>query len=379
MSCACAHIERKVTLIRKKYKMAVSPRSKIIFLTSALEQPRIVKRITDSSFTYEQVEVYTFVRSIYNVKNSSRLDSLDNVKCFKIGRFEDGKYLKRILLYFRMLLILYKKYGFRQKKLHVFGFDLRVLSFFIIAGKVTYEISDIMWLYMKNPVKLIISKIDFLLTRLSEKVIFTSEGYYLSYYSFLDKKKIKVIENKFKTYGIVNPVEVILKDKVRIAYIGAFRYEKIIKILLKVCSKYPGNVILNFYGNGPKEIVSEINTASKVCPTIRFNGPFKNPEDLEDIYSQNNINFVAYDNNSDNEKVAMPNKFYESGYFNIPIVCSKDTYVGQRVLSLGMGWEINPTEDEIEQFIRNIKIDEIDKIHNNIKKLNKEKFESKNV
>ena len=58
--------------------------------------------------------------------------------------------------------------------------------------------------------------------------------------------------------------------------------------------------------------------------------PFKNPDDMEKIYSENNLNFVVYDNTLDNEKVAMPNKFYESGFFNIPIVCAENTYVGKK-------------------------------------------------
>jgi hypothetical protein len=108
---------------------------------------------------------------------------------------------------------------------------------------------------------------------------------------------------------------------------------------------------------------------------IFYHGAFKNPDDLEKVYSENNLNFVAYDNKLDNEKVAMPNKFYESGYFNVPIICSKDTFVGERVLQLNIGWVIDPTKEGINCFLKNLSLNEIIQCHQRIKLLNKAIFE----
>ncbi len=93
-----------------------------------------------------------------------------------------------------------------------------------------------------------------------------------------------------------------------------------------------------------------------------FNGAFKNPDDLERIYSENNINFVVYDNSQENERIAMPNKYYESGFFNIPIVCAENTYVGKRVLEEDMGWTIGNKSEEISQFFHSHQCEETFKV-----------------
>ena len=107
---------------------------------------------------------------------------------------------------------------------------------------------------------------------------------------------------------------------------------------------------------------------------ITFNGSFKNPDDLERIYSENNINFVVYNNTLKNEQVAMPNKFYESGFFNMPILCATNTYVGQRALDQGMGWIVDIDQKSIASFFDNLKIEDLIKTHESIKKLDKADF-----
>jgi hypothetical protein len=168
-----------------------------------------------------------------------------------------------------------------------------------------------------------------------------------------------------------------MTDKIRIAYVGSFRYVNIIKDLISSIAGID-KFILNFYGDGSKSILEIIKNNAHAFDNIFYHGTFINPDGLEKIYSENNLNFVVYDNNLDNEKVAMPNKFYESGYFNIPIVCSKDTYVGEKVFQLKMGWVIDSTKQSIDYFFDNLSLDEIIKCHNRIKLLNKSLFEIKN-
>ena len=133
-------------------------------------------------------------------------------------------------------------------------------------------------------------------------------------------------------------------------------------------------IILNFYGDGHKSIVKTMKESAQKYKNISFHGAFKNPDDLEKIYAENNLNFVVYNNFLDNEKVAMPNKFYESGFFNIPIVCAENTYVGKRVLEQNMGWTIGINYEDISSFFRKLKIEDIIKQHNEIKQLDKSFF-----
>jgi len=350
-------------------------KEEVIVLAQSLEQPRIVKRITELSKDYDEVVVYGFKRSIHAVNNFSALSNFDNVKIEIIGNLSNSKYLGRVGNYMKLIFKIFNNYGIRHKCIYVFGLDLRMLSSLLINKSIVYEISDIVWLYSKGVKKFLLSNIDFLLSKNSDKIIFTSYGFYKKYYrNVVDESIIEVKENKLKSYDKVYPIETILEDKIRIAYIGAFRYKDIIKRLIAVVSNN-NRYELNFYGDcHDTEIINMIKKSEIESGNIFFHGPFKNPDDLENIYSQSNINFVAYNNSLENEKVAMPNKFYESGFFNIPIVSARNTYLSERVLDNNMGWAIGVSFNEINEFLEKLSIEEIKQCHDNIKKLDKSLF-----
>lgn len=347
----------------------------LIVLAQSLEQPRIVKRINQKAKEYESVHVYGFTRNVHSVQNFEVLNHNENVEIRIVGQLKNKNYLGRVNLFLKLIFLIYGCFGFKKKSIYVFGLDLRILSFFIINSKVYYEISDIIWLYSSKSKRKILSVLDKYLVGRSHRVIYTTKSFYESYYSnSIDESKIIIEENRLETYGRVKPVDLILSDKVRIAYIGAFRYIGIIENLIKSVSENK-DIILNFYGaTHGGGLLQIIQTATKDFSNVFYHGPFKNPDDLMSIYGENNLNFVVYDNSKENERVAMPNKFYESGFFNIPLVCATKTYVGERVLDQEMGWIIDTDFNSISDFINKISVTEIRECHERIKELDKSQF-----
>ncbi|WBU88812.1 hypothetical protein [Cellulophaga omnivescoria] len=352
-------------------------KNEIIVLAQSLEQPRVVKRITELSNLYKKVIVFGFNRNIHKVNNFSALENFSNVEINIVGNLSNSQYLNRLKSYFSLVFKIYKNFGLKKKNIYVFGLDLRMLTGLILNKSITYEISDIVWLYSKGVKKIILRNTDYFLTKFSNQVAFTSYGFYKNYYKpYISENKISIKENKFKSYGKVKPIQEIKRDKIRVAYIGAFRYSGIIKNLISTLSNNE-MFRLDFYGDcHNKEIIEMMKKAQNSTNNIFFHGPFKNPDDLEEIYENSNVNFVAYDNTLDNEKVAMPNKYYESGFFNIPIICSDNTYLSDRVLEHNMGWSIGISEDEMNVFFNNLTLSKIEDKHNNIKKLDKLLFEA---
>ena len=350
-------------------------KGELIVLAQSMEQPRIVKRINQKAKEYESVHVYGFTRNVHSVQNHEVLKQNKNVKITIAGQLKNKKYAQRAFTFLRLLRLIYGQYGIGRKDIYVFGLDLRMLSFFLFNAKVDYEISDVIWLYASKTKRKIFGRIDNFLAGKSRKVVFTTKSFYDTYYNKSVKEdQVVIAENKLETYGRVHPIEQMLLDKVRIAYIGAFRYKDIIESLIHTAS---GNqdLVLNFYGGTHGgSLMQTIDKATYDCQNIFYHGPFKNPDDLEKIYGENNLNFVVYDNTLENEKVAMPNKFYESGFFNIPIVCATKTYVGQRVSEQGLGWTIDTDVKSISSFLNTISMEELIECHRNIKKLDKSHF-----
>ena len=172
---------------------------------------------------------------------------------------------------------------------------------------------------------------------------------------------------------MVRPLDKLLTDRIRIAYVGAFRYNDIIKDLIEIVIS-DRSITLNFHGDGYPETLSMIKRASNENSNIFFHGAFKNPDDLQGIYSENNLNFVVYQNTLENEQVAMPNKYYESGFFNVPIVCASNTYVGRRSVENGIGWMVDTDQDSMSKFLKNLKVEDLLQKHKHIKKLPKDMF-----
>lgn len=345
--------------------------NRIIVISQSINQPRIINRIISLSEKYSEIIVYTFKRNKYDTKNYINLLN-DNIKVNIIGELEDGVYFNRVYLYFKMLFLLSLKF-FSKKDVYAFGLDSGIFSQIYVFNKKVYEISDIFWLYKKGISRFILRNLDYLICYLSSKVCFTSEGFYRYYYSFLKKENTIIIENKFNSYSKVNSIENLYVDKISIAYIGAFRYKNIMSDILDIISKRE-YIELNFYGEGSTEINNFIKTFEVKFNNIKFHGKFKNPDDLEEIYKKSNLNFVCYDNTLDNERVALPNKYYESGFFNIPILCSKNTFLSELVEENDMGWSIDIDKKNLETFFDNISINEILIKHNNIKKIDKSLF-----
>lgn len=349
-------------------------KNELIFLIQSFEQPRIIKIILDKSKEYDEIHAYGFTRKIHSVKNYTLLNDYENINYEIVGTFEDGKYWNRLSNYFRLLRILYSKHGLSKKNLYVVGIDLRALTLFLFNKHVQYVISDLAWLYYPKPFKQVMGFLDKMLAKTSDKVLMTSKGFFDTYYSkYVKKDKFVLTENKLATYGKVYPLEKIKSDKIHIAYVGAFRYSDIIDNLLNVVNDSP-YLNLNFYGDGSSKIVTKMKQYAEQYDNITFNGAFKNPDDLQKIYENNNVNFVVYDNRLENERVAMPNKFYESGFFNVPIICASETYVGKRAVELQMGWTCGIDEASIKDFFENLDTEQILECHERIKKLDKSMF-----
>lgn len=346
----------------------------LIVIVQSIEQPRIIKKVIEKSKEYNHIDIYGFDRKIHSVKNYDALEDYSNVSIKIISSFTDGQYWTRIGGYLKLIWTLWTKYGWNKKQLYIVGLDIRICCLFLVNKTVEYVISDLMWLYLPKRKKRILKFIDRRLAKISDKIYFTSRSFYERYYAdVVPEERIEITENKLATYGKVHPLDHIIEDKIRIAYIGAFRYTTIIKRLLEVIRNNP-DLILNFYGDGSSDIVKLMKDHAERYTNISFNGAFKNPDDLQEIYANNNLNFVVYNNTMENERIAMPNKFYESGYFNVPIVCAENTYVGTRVTDQGMGWVIGIEIEDIKEFLYSLTIDKIKACHERIKTLDKSLF-----
>jgi succinoglycan biosynthesis protein ExoL len=300
--------------------------NQIIFISSALQQPRHQKRIDILSKEYK-VNVFYFFRNKY----------LNNYKHYindakKIGDVEDGKYYSRIFLLIKLYFMLLKS----NIKL-VYCTSPDQVLFALMAGKrVYFEVGDLYQIDGKNK---IFQYLDNIIIPRIQGLILTSPFFYSGYYKKFENyllNKVVIVENRLvpeldeKISHYREGFEVkVNRKKVKIAVIGSLLFEKSLKLIRDFVSNN-ADVELHVYGDGLIDIFKDI-------PNFFYHGRFKSPEDLAEIYNNIDINIILYDYDNNNVKLALPNKLYESIAYLKPIVCASNVALSDYVVSNNIG------------------------------------------
>ena len=96
---------------------------------------------------------------------------------------------------------------------------------------------------------------------------------------------------------------------------------------------------------------------------VFYHGAFRSPADLPTVYDSFDITVSCYQVSSLNERIAEPNKLYESLFFYKPIVVSDGIYLATRVKELGCGYCIlADTEESIKDFVSSLEASQVKEV-----------------
>lgn len=336
---------------------------KIIFIAPATSQPRYHKRVTQL-LKFCDVEVFAFTRGLYEENTFP-----PNIALNLLGHISFHKYFRRTL---RLILAIFKiRKHVKDKKSHLFyvlSFDCMIIARLCGLKCGFYEIGD---LRQTERFGKALSFLEKLLFRNVLALVLTSSFFYEDFYKkkgFIPKENIFIIDNKVNSaLARKRPGEKkISHGKIVIGLIGLLRYKLPIELLLEFVRKRPEFYVIECFGDGPFRGLVE----SYSCENIRYHGSFKNPEDVPNIYSQIDLNYVVYDNSNINVQLAIPNKFFESAYFGVPILCCQGTSVGK----MAVEWQIGKmlrigSSENFEEDLKSIDIGWIKKCSKNCLKI----------
>lgn len=341
---------------------------KVVFLLAGLSQPRYVKRIRGFIEAGYDIEIYGFAR-----KRKYNIDSnIENYEVVNLGYAPSGSgYLKKILDTKRKLSTIFKRHEKTDVLYYGFSFNIALICK-IYRRKYIYEISDLVYGYFPSKIiRSTFSKIDRIIIRNSILTVMTSKGFYEFLYPNKMLKNVIIQPNKvdssFKNFErTIKPISV---ENLSFSYVGAFRYPNTVFRFARIIGeRYPQHSFLFF---GDSELTEKVKELAAKYKNIKYLGPFKNPNDLPEIYSQINIVIACYDTKTLNERIAEPNKLYESLFFNKPIIVSKNTFLEKQVLEkYNCGYAFDATEDKnIITYIDSLKTKTLEKLVDRIKSI----------
>lgn len=312
---------------------------KLTVVTSSFGSARIKKRILELKKESNTIVLYYFQRNneVLGLRDDV-LDLVDEYHC--VGKIEDGKVFSRIWYYLLLITKLFSPFK-KDQNFYIFGSDLTFLILFL-HGRITFEVADLRVVDVKPPMKNVLQILDKIAVNKISKLVLTSEYHYKQYYArFISPEKVLILRNKLPSVKILtdlNIPSVEINEKITIGLLGVLRYERVIDLLISFIKNNEANYNLIIYGKPSGRYDNDyLSYLDAHNSNISWNGMYNNPEDLEKIYSNIDINFVVYDNVYNNVRIAIPNKLYESILFKRPILCCTESEFGNEVIKLGIG------------------------------------------
>lgn len=344
---------------------------KIVLILPSITHPRFNKRIKTLKKDFS-IEIYAFDRGIYK-KNIIQEDIT------VLGKMENKKYFSRISAYWKIFSLIRQKKG-PNTVFYFFSIDTAFWGFLLLPSKsYIYEIGDFAYLGLNKIVRNLIQFIDLKMIRKSLLTVLASKGFL----NYMKEKTKKISENKILVIPNKMPAEIQKYDRsidllnntesLRFGFVGVLRYPKTVGRFIKIIGeKYPQHSFI-FHGDGGwKSKYLELCSKYK---NLEYGGAFKNPDDLEKIYNTFDIHVACYNIEGINQRLAEPNKLYESIYFGKPLIASQNSFFGEKVADLGVGFNLDARiNDNIISFIDNLTLKQINQAKQAMSKIPTDKL-----
>ena len=294
-----------------------------------------------------------------------------------LARFESANFFGRILQY---PAILFKIRKLLKDSDVVVSWSLDTSLLCALAAKFTglkgkkfvYFYSDVHCMCTKKGS--LISKIlrfaECFNARHANVVAFTSPLYKSEYFEKIAGLKIDnyvLVENKVpktsveKVLGTFDPNNRDFSQPT-IGYFGLLCYKATYKFMVKAAKS---GIKTYFRGKFSPQTTDHIDSS------IEYSGPYKNPDDLPEMYSKINMLYIIHDLAlGTNNQWAMSNRFYDALMTQTPIVVQKGTANEKFVLEndIGISVDIYNPEESVKK-LKAVKKDDLVKWHNNIARL----------
>lgn len=324
----------------------------IVFIVQQLSQPRCIKRIKTFYDAGFPIKVYGFETGVYS-------DNIKNIdfpieRLIKRSRYDSKR--KKVMLFVKTIKQIVKENN-KNDVFYCFGFDFGLLMRFLCNRKFIYEEADILYTNNKGEVRKSLMVADKMIVKKSLLSVFTSQGFVDFLFPKTKPSNIALVPNKlnqfFRGKEELRQAHVVNDEHLKFGFVGLIRFKNtIIRFANVIGHNFPQHEF-HFYGDPERE--DYITDELKSFPNVFFHGPFKNPVDLESIYSKVDVNVLCYDDSDLGVRLAEPNKYYESTFFCVPMVVSNNTYTSQRVIHDGTGFVINAQSDQsIIEFVKHL-------------------------
>ena len=140
-------------------------------------------------------------------------------------------------------------------------------------------------------------------------------------------------------------------EPLRFSYWGIIRNEGLNKSVINKLAN-DSRFLITFYGRKQATALNlEKYCAENGIKNVRFTGEYQE-EDRYDFVKETDILYNLY-NISGTEGMAMGNKYYDGIIFYLPQICTKGSFMGEKITQKGIGAAFDPASDTFADDIYN--------------------------
>lgn len=202
-------------------------------------------------------------------------------------------------------------------------------------------------------------------------LILSSDGFWENFYNPVQRYagQWHLFENKMHASVLLpprqrageapRPCAQVLSGPWVIGWFGTLRCRTSLQILEILARAFRGDLQIRLYGDSYRLGEQTISDTLSRNSNITYHGRYKSPEDLPVLYGKVHFNWCVDLSAADyNSRWLLPNRLYEGGYFNVPVLALKSHHTGKYVERNGLGWSFDqPLEKSLRIFFEKLNWD----------------------
>ena len=345
----------------------------VVYLAYDSTDSSVIKRAAMFRDAGLQVQGIMFRRERVNPECTPEWDNIS------LGTIEDQAFVRRLAYLGRAMLRIWKhrRRLANASLIYSRNLDLAILGIFLQfisprRPRLVYEVLDVHRALMGDrAVSRVLRFVEREILKRSACLVVSSSHFFDAYFVGIQgyRGPHHLIENKLtpkwleKAQGrrtlASGPPERRPRPPWVLGWFGTLRCPVSLDLLTRLAATLPDHFMLYLRGVPTDLAWERFNAAIRGHTNIVYEGRYRNPEDLEEIYARVDFNwcFDMVDPDA-NSKWLLPNRIYEGGYFNCPAIAMRDTATGQKVDSPGLGQTLDaPYFENLVDFFESMTIE----------------------
>ncbi|NTZ92753.1 glycosyl transferase family 1 [Agrobacterium tumefaciens] len=330
----------------------------VLYLAHDLSDPAIRRRVLTLLAGGAQVTLAGFQRG------QNQLAEIEGVVPVVLGETADGQFLQRMVAVVKASLSLGKTLSgiltpdvILARNLEMLALAKRAMSIYARQPALVYECLDIHRLLLnKGKPGQLLNAAQRYFARDAKLLVTSSPAFVEHYFKPVSGLNLPVLLQENKVLALDTSIAATPQPRApasgepwKIGWFGALRCRKSLEILADFARRMDGKVEIILRGRPAHSEFADFDGFVAAAPYVHFHGPYKNPEDLAEIYNEVQFTWaIDFFEEGQNSSWLLPNRLYEGCLYGILPIALAGTETARFIEKRNIGFVLqNARPDDL--------------------------------